>query len=261
MKRSYILLLILLVVAGSYVLVEVSGPWRTPLPAGAPEPNWLVKKLGPKHFSQNDEELIIRDFFGDEKNGFFVDVGANHYRVNSTTYYLEKYLDWSGIGVDALCGFKTDYEVHRPKTKFFCFFVADRTDDWVEFYVDRQNKRISTGIEEQARKQGPFETERVATITLNDLLIRANVGRFDFLSMDIELAEPAALAGFDIQKYRPRLVCIEAHEEVRQRILDYFSRNAYLRLHTYDGLDPLNYYFVPGPRGPCDPHEPDRNWE
>jgi FkbM family methyltransferase len=245
MKRIHVLLLVLLLVAGSYVFFQAVDQRGASGPARASEPNWLVKKLGPKHFSQNDEELIIRDFFGDEKNGFFVDVGANHYRMNSTTYYLEKYLGWSGIAVDALCAFKKEYELYRPKTVFFCFFVADRTDDRIDFYVNQQNKRISTGVEEQARKQGPFEKEKIATITLNDLLSLTNVGRLDFLSMDIELAEPAALAGFDIQKYRPRLVCIEAHEEVRQRILDYFSKNRYTRLHTYDGLDPLNDYFAP----------------
>lgn len=36
--------------------------------------------------------------------------------------------------------------------------------------------------------------------------------------MDLELHEAAALAGFDIQRFRPALVCIEGHPEVRQQI-------------------------------------------
>ncbi len=55
----------------------------------------------------------------------------------------------------------------------------------------------------------------------------------------------AALAGFDIERYRPALVCIEAHEEVRRRVLDYFAGHGYRRVEAYDGLDPLNYYFTP----------------
>lgn len=103
--------------------------------------------------------------FQDKRNGTFVDVGANHYRINSTTYYLEEQLGSS---------------------------------------------------------------------------------RFDFLSIDIELAEPAALAGFDIKKYRPSLVCIEAHKEVRDKVLQYFSENGYRLIEKYKGLDPLNFYFTPG---------------
>ena len=55
-----------------------------------------------KLYSQFDEELIIRDFFQDRRGGFFLDVGAADPDVNNTTYYLEKNLGWSGIGVDAL---------------------------------------------------------------------------------------------------------------------------------------------------------------
>ena len=55
----------------------------------------------------------------------------------------------------------------------------------------------------------------VSTITLNDLLDGQGVTSIDFLSMDIELSEPQALAGFDIDRFRPALVGIEAHLEVR----------------------------------------------
>ena len=60
------------------------------------------------------------------------------------------------------------------------------------------------------------------TITLNDLLQGEAIDRTDFLTMDIKMWEPKALAGFDLQKYRPSLVCIEAHPDVRQTIIDYF---------------------------------------
>jgi hypothetical protein len=85
----------------------------------------------------------------------------------------------------------------------------------------------------------------VSTITLNDLLARERVARLDFLSMDIELAEPRALAGFDIGRYRPGLVCIEAHPQVRQQLLDYFHRRHYVLVGKYLGVDAQNLYFMP----------------
>jgi FkbM family methyltransferase len=250
MKRIHVLILLLLVSAGAFVYFNFVDQPAPSVPAGTAEPNWLVKKYGPKHFSQHDEELIIRDFFGDKRNGVFVDVGANHYRVNSTTYYLEKYLGWGGLAIDAIADFKKEYDLHRPLTRFFCFYVSDHSDDRVDFYINQQNKRISTGSGDLARKQGPFEKAEIATITLNDLLARAGIERFDLLSMDIELAEPAALAGFEIKKYRPALVCIELHVEVRRQILDYLSKNGYQVVHKYDGLDPLNEYFAPVRQSP-----------
>ena len=63
--------------------------------------------------------------------------------------------------------------------------------------------------------------------------------------MDIELAEPKALAGFDVDRYRPALVCVEAHPDVRQEILDYFTRHGYTVVGKYLRMDPKNLYFSP----------------
>jgi hypothetical protein len=63
--------------------------------------------------------------------------------------------------------------------------------------------------------------------------------------MDIELAEPKALRGFDIDRFKPELVCIEAHEEVRQQILDYFARHGYVVVGRYLRADTQNLYFTP----------------
>ena len=209
------------------------------------ETNWLTAKYGPKIYSQNDEELIIRDFFNDRKEGFFVDVGAGHYRINSTTFYLEKHLDWHGIAVDAIPNYERQYLEKRKNTHFFSFYVADKSDEKIDFYMIQKNRRLSTGDEEAAKKEGEYKAIKVPTITLNDLLEREGVTEFDLLSMDIERAEPAALAGFDIRKYKPSLVCIEAHKEAIDQILGYFHKNNYTVIDKYKGLDPLNLYFTP----------------
>ena len=78
--------------------------WIALVPAatcGAGSRNALLTS-GQKLYSQHNEELVIRHFFEDRKDGFFVDVGAFVPIQTSTTYYLEKHLGWSGIAVDAL---------------------------------------------------------------------------------------------------------------------------------------------------------------
>jgi FkbM family methyltransferase len=249
MKRVHWLLLLLILTIGLFFLLRKNPPAdemvvSQPLPASG-----LLQKYGPKLYSQHNEELIIRDFFQDRREGFFVDVGANHYQVNSTTYFLERHLDWSGIAVDAICGYGKDYLEYRKRTRFFCFFVSDRSDQEADFYINRENKRISTGDSVPVEKQGEYDFVKVPTVTLNDLLGKLGVSRFDFLSMDIELGEPAALAGFDIGRFRPSLVCIEAHRKVRNQILEYFKYHSYRRLEQYDAVDRLNYYFAASDEG------------
>jgi hypothetical protein len=53
------------------------------------------------------------------------------------------------------------------------------------------------------------------------------------------------LAGFDIDRFQPTFVCIEAHPEVRQAILDYFAEHRYVLVGKYLRIDQKNLYFSP----------------
>ncbi len=229
---------------GFYYYQAQQALCRTNSPAHAYQ-QWMVFHYGDKKYSQHNEELIIRDFFDDQINGVFVDVGSSHFRTNSTTYYLEKNLNWRGVAIDAIKTFEDGYLENRPNTKFFSFYVSDESDRQVDFYINLHNDRLSSGLKSLAEKQGKFREQMTYSITLNDLLNQLKIDRIDFLSMDIELAEPAALAGFDINRYRPDLVCVEAHPEVRDEILKYFQQNNYKVIEKYRELDPLNFYFTP----------------
>lgn len=206
--------------------------------------------FGPDRNSQWPEEWLIRDFFGDRRGGFFVDVGANDYKTFSNTYYLEVQLGWEGIAVEPLAEFAPDYQRHRPRTRFRAFFVSDASDERARLYTIGGDHRISSGVADFTGRSGGALTSRdVPSITLNDLLDREGVDRIDFLNMDIELWEPKALAGFDIERFRPALVCIEAQPAVRQPILDYFARHGYVLLGRYLRADIWNLYFTPLARG------------
>ena len=111
-------------------------------------------------------------------------------------------------------------------------FAASSFDrNWAERFGDTANETLRKVV--------------THTITLDLLLDRAGIKAFDFLSMDIELAEPKALAGLDIERIRPALVCIEAQAEVRQQIFDYFARHGYVPVGKYLRVDVHNLYFRP----------------
>lgn len=207
-----------------------------------------LRKYGPQRSSQFYEEWIIRDYFQDRRNGFFLDVGANHYKRDSTTYFLETGLGWTGIAVEPQTQFAADYAKYRPQTRFVALFASDVADTKVKFFIPKENRVASSNQEFAAQHGSGAAGTEVPTTTLNAVLDQAGVKRLDFLSMDIELAEPKALAGFDIERFQPALVCIEAHYEVRQQILDYFAAHNYIVVGKYLRADPHNIYFVPRAR-------------
>lgn len=251
--RPLLLIGLLAAVAGAAFVLRTS--WKDgPRPASSLKRPVLGDELAPfrarwglPRYSSHDEELFVRDFFADRRGGYFVDIGAGPWRERSNTCFLEKELGWSGLAVDALPELADDYRRHRPRTKFFAAFVSDVADRPATLHVG-ENALFSSGDSAFTKDYTDVTREvPVRTVTLDALLAAENVGRIDFLSMDIELHEPQALAGFDIGRYRPTLVCVEAHPQVRQKILDYFARHGYVAVAKYLRADPQNLWFAPLP--------------
>ena len=195
-------------------------------------------------------ELLIRYFFRDRKDGVYLDVGCSHYRVNSTTYYLEEHQGWSGIGVDPLERLRADWVRHRPRSKFFAYAVTDKSGESIKFFsagglsateIDTKNLKHWQGL----KGFEPKEVE-VPTITIDDLLAQEGVEKIDFLSMDINGAEPIALAGFDIERFAPDLVHVEASAHRQEELTAYFAKHDYVRIEEYLEYDSTNWYFIPG---------------
>ena len=204
----------------------------------------LAQKYGPARSSEGPEEWILKDFFKDRRGGVFVEVGANHHERASNTYYLETALGWSGVAVEPQVKFAAGYRDHRPRTTFVPLFISDVSNQQATLYVTG-NDSVASSVKQFTEQWGEVTPTTATTSTLDDVLDRLKIGHVDFLSMDIELAEPQALAGFSISRFTPRLVAVEAHPPVRQQILDYFSRNQYVLVGRYWRADAHNFWFAP----------------
>jgi FkbM family methyltransferase len=225
------------------------------LPGCSNEPDYDdLLRNGRARYSQRKEELVLRHFFRDRRDGFFVDVGCYRWRELSTTYYLEEHLGWSGIAIDALPDFRAGWEQNRPRSRFFQYVVSDQSGGEAVFYEAEGSEGVSSTS--RAWIEGFFEAFfpkrkpdirelRVPTITLDDLLSREGVRHIDLLSMDIEGSEPPALAGFDIERFRPELVLIEMTPSNEAPIASYFETHGYERIEAYREHDQLNGYFRP----------------
>ena len=220
--------------------------YHVPPPPAESEEARLFSRYGPGKQSQGPEEWIVRDFFRDKRGGVFVDVGAGKYKTNSNTWFLEHELEWSGVAVDAQDQFRREWEQYRPKSKFFALFVSDRSDSKARLFLSANDWSVASFQQNFTERFGELAGDvDVPTVTLDDLLTRLQVNAFDFLSMDIELAEPQALAGLDLERFKPRLVVVEVHHQVRQQILDYFATHHYSVVGKYLRIDTANLWFMP----------------
>jgi FkbM family methyltransferase len=233
------------------------GSWE----AGAlPDPDTasldaLHEAYGPKQYSQEPEETLIRAFFRDRREGSFVDVGASH-------YYLERHLDWHGIAINTHEACRADYQRFRPRTRFFAVFLTNRAGQQTDFYVRTADARISSGTHDRlpSVRDRNVEAIRVPSTTLDHLLTAERVNEVDFVSLGIEGFEPEALEGFDLERYRPELLCVKmqthagqrlvaysaSHQmqtRTRARLVAYFAPHQYVPIEQYRHSDSVNLYF------------------
>ena len=215
------------------------------IPSG--EGQRLAAAFGPDKYSFGVEEWILRELLHDRRDGVFLDVGSADAREFSNTYYLESALGWSGIAIDAQADYAAGYARYRPRTRFRSFLVSDRSDALLPFYVTPKKGTSSANPDwaHGTAEGGKVTTISVSSITLDDLLARENVSRLDLMSMDIEGHEPQALAAFSIDRFRPKVVVVEAHGNGRQQVMDYFTTHGYVLQTRYLDADDFNFYFTP----------------
>jgi FkbM family methyltransferase len=194
-------------------------------------------------YSQDDEETLIRAFFADRRDGFFLDVGAGDPIRDSTTYYLERHLDWHGIAVDAIADYAPAYAQQRPATRFFSYFAGRKSKLTHPFFIS-DNKNLSSGSGDDPRA-GDYRRTTVPTLALRDLLEREKVETIDLLSMDIEGAEPDALAGLDLSRFAPELACVEVGSPaVGLAVAEQFAVAGCAEIAAYRAIDAINRYYT-----------------
>ena len=198
-------------------------------------------------YSQGKEELLIRDFFSNRRGGFFVDVGAGHWSNDNNTLYLEERLGWTGIAVEAMAWEEQGYLAHRPRTRFFNYIVTDHSQTRDPLYIAgclSSTRRDHRELFSNTRGLD-LPVVLVPTTTLDELLDAHAIERIDLLCMDVEQGEPAALTGFDIERFSPELVCVEVGTDlVRTAVEPYFESRGYRRIDEYLAWDWVNWYYA-----------------
>ncbi|MBM4243955.1 MAG: FkbM family methyltransferase [Deltaproteobacteria bacterium] len=233
--------LVLLVLADATTHAEEGRADASPGPAASPATTVDILWTGDKLYSYGNEELIIRDFFQDRREGVFVDIGCAWPIKSSNTYYLEKHLGWSGIAVDGLGDYAESWRTSRPRSKFLNFLVTERSDNRETFYK-AGTWGNSTAEKDVARHLNVVGELQVPGITLDDLLARNGVRHVDLLSIDVEGHTAAVLAGFDLQRWKPELVCVEDDGTL---VVPWFKERGYAPIARYRLRDVANWYFAP----------------
>ncbi|WP_098460590.1 FkbM family methyltransferase [Propionicimonas paludicola] len=165
-----------------------------------------------RSYAQNQEDVVLyRALGGAVDRGHYLEVGAYHPSVKSTSYALYE-RGWRGILVEPQEEFAHLCRAMRPDDCVVQALIGDSTRDSVPFYRVSGGAR-STMVPSVADSY-PDRVTRTSSrmVTLNDLLRSAEWAReaFHFMVLDVEGAEANALRGIDLDEYRPWIIVVES---------------------------------------------------
>ena len=169
------------------------------------------KKDHKMKYSQNDEELVILDYFKGKTDGSFLDIGAYTGKELSNTYALAN-LGWRGVLVEpspqCFVALMKNYEGNDK-----CMLVNALIGsgyDLKKFYDSGGG--VATSDFKHYEKWAPHQKD-YRTIYIPELSVRNLLGAFlphyDFISIDTEGSDWEILKQFDLTFMKTKMICIE----------------------------------------------------
>jgi len=181
-------------------------------------------------FSQFGEDIIIRNFFNGVDDGFFVDVGAFHpYRI-SNTYLLYK-MGWKGINIEPNPQNFSLFEKYRKRDINLNLAVSGTTRV-VDFICNGEFSGIDD--EQYFLKDTLSEADRISVKSrpLSDIFDEylPKNQTIDVMDVDCEGLDEEVLLSNNWEKYRPKMLLVEAHTDVEN--LDLLLVSLGYQIHT-----------------------------
>ncbi len=181
-----------------------------------------------KSYSMYSEDLVIKKFFKNKSLGFYVDVGCYHPIDGNNTYLLFK-KGWRGINIDINKLSIELFQKARKKDLNINTAVSNKSTK-VKLYYRKKMNMLNTINEKLAKssfKKG-YRTTTVKSDSLNSILENSKYRnkKIDFLNLDIEGNELKALKSLNFKKYKPKLICVEIHNQRMSKDKDnYYIKN------------------------------------
>lgn len=209
--------------------------------------------------THNGEDRILDAILGPQQCGFYLDVGANDPYTTSNTHHLYQ-RGWRGIDIEANPQWLERLKAAHPANLIYNVCASDRYGS-THLYRFKQHENDtmipSINVALQQSGKNPIERVNVQSMPLDSILDAAigfwpwqnNKSVIDFVSIDVEGAEGQVLAGFNLSRWKPNVLCIETTNPLDLNIRtdgawrDILFAAGYL-YHPEHSFDGCNAWFI-----------------
>lgn len=163
-------------------------------------------------YTQNLEDYHLWLAFAGKTAGFYIDIGAGHPVADNVSFWFYE-RGWHGVVVEPQPKLIELYSRLRPRDISVCSLIG-RTCGEADFHIVERLHGLSTSVEHHAQKARQFgadyRTVRTPMMTLAQLCERHIPEQIDFLKIDVEGGEADVLFGGDWNRFRPKVILLEA---------------------------------------------------
>jgi FkbM family methyltransferase len=188
--------------------------------------------------SQAGQDVVVDRYFKQKTGGTFVDVGGYDGVTGSNTVFLEKWRGWTGVLVEPVA---TNLERAKATRSCPCLGYAVADEEGTAEFITvtegfTQMSGLSGSYDEAMLKrvrENPRHKEttiEVPTKPLTAILEEAGIEHPDFISLDIEGGELAALQSFPFADHKVGIWSIENNNGSRETA-------DLMKSHNYDLID------------------------
>jgi FkbM family methyltransferase len=156
------------------------------------------------------EDRLKAEFFGASHRGFFVEVGANQPQQGSQSWQFEQ-AGWRGVLVEPQPDLAERLRQSR-QAQVVAAACSSPANAGTAMTLHVLGPHSSLNPELAVTGVTAQSTVEVPVRTLDDILEQAQAPTpIDFVSIDVEGHEVEVLSGFDLARWRPRLLLVEDH--------------------------------------------------
>lgn len=185
--------------------------------------------------SQFGEDLALLEIFAEQLDGYYIECGAFDGRTISVSWIFDA-MGWNGLLVEGVPALHAQAAKHRPHARVEHAAVSRRGSSGTTkfsvvaggaggaFSFLNTNKDHLDIVRNSGAKTVLVD---VPLTTMDDLLAKQppKNGQVDFAVIDVEGGELDVLDGFDLERWKPRVLMLEDNSMGRDKTLERYMES------------------------------------
>lgn len=216
--------------------------------------------------AQFGEDRVLWQVFGQRTNGFFIEVGAYDGVTLSNTYFLEQ-MGWRGLLIEPIEKLCQQAGANRLRSQAIHAACSKQGSQGTATFTVAQNVPVLSFLRadqnhvDRCKREGANLVEiEVPVTSLDNILLESRRQPswlcpwipkkgwgIDLVSIDTEGCELDVLDGFDLGRFKPRILLIENDRAAGEAIEPYLEQKGYRKFHRQK----INDFYV-RPDDPAD---------